>query len=182
MRDQDRHAAVPKFRLVNKDSLDKILEAEVFVNSDGQFRAAYIILGYKPISSSFQAPKCVIKAKDPCLHRISVAAPGFLLHEGASIPEGTLPTFPIFEGVPITKPPPQGTPDEAASSQPSNQEEDEETKKQKEVVEVSDFEDLYEAFAQPLSLEVSTNILGDFEESVPCAKDMGFQRKQRSTL
>lgn len=30
----DRHATQPNFHLVNKDSLDTILKAEVFVNSD----------------------------------------------------------------------------------------------------------------------------------------------------
>ena len=51
------------------------------------------------ISSSFQAPKCVIRAKDPRLHRISIAAPDFLLpgpkveieETTTSIPEG-IPT------------------------------------------------------------------------------------------
>ena len=38
---------------------------EVFVNeADGQLRVAHIILGYTPISFTFQAPKCVIRAKD----------------------------------------------------------------------------------------------------------------------
>ena len=32
----NRHAVVPNFDLVNKDSLDKILKVKVFVNSDGQ--------------------------------------------------------------------------------------------------------------------------------------------------
>ena len=31
----DRHAAEPNLNLVNKDSLDKILQAEVFMNEDG---------------------------------------------------------------------------------------------------------------------------------------------------
>ena len=33
----DKHATEPNFNLVNKDSLDKILKVEVFVNSNGQF-------------------------------------------------------------------------------------------------------------------------------------------------
>ena len=32
----DRHVAELNLKLVNKDSLDKILQAEVFVNKDGQ--------------------------------------------------------------------------------------------------------------------------------------------------
>ena len=86
----DRHAAEPNFNLVNKDILDKILKVEVFANTDGQLRAAHLILGYMPISSSFQVPKCIIKAKYPCLLRISVIVPSFLLPEGVPFPEGTL--------------------------------------------------------------------------------------------
>ena len=89
----DRRAIKPNFSLVNKEGLDKILKAEIFVNEkDGQLRAAHLILGIRPISCVFQAPKCVIKAHDPCLHRISVAVEGFLLPKGAPIPEGTFST------------------------------------------------------------------------------------------
>ena len=59
--------------LVNKVSLDRILRSEVYVNeADGQLRVAHLILGYTPISLAFQAPKCVIRARDPWLHHISV--------------------------------------------------------------------------------------------------------------
>ena len=84
----DTHAFEPHFGLVNRESSDKILKAEVFVNEeDGQLRAAHLILGVTPISRDFQAPKCVIKAKDPHLRHISVAVEGFLLLEDAVIPE-----------------------------------------------------------------------------------------------
>ena len=49
-------------------------------------RATHVILRYKLISYSFQSPKNVIKAKDPRLHLIDIAVPGF-----------------------ITSPPPKGT-------------------------------------------------------------------------
>lgn len=39
---------------------------------------AHVILGYTPISTNFQAPKYVIKAKDPQLHQINIAVPSFL--------------------------------------------------------------------------------------------------------
>ena len=94
----DRHAIQPNFNLVNKDSLDRILKVEVFVNLDGQLRAAHLILGYTPISSSFQAPKCVIRARDPRFHWISVVVPSFLLPQGAPVLEGTFITQPIPEG------------------------------------------------------------------------------------
>ena len=76
----DPHATTPSLRLVNKASLDRILRAEVYVNeSDGQLRAAHLILGYNPISRAFQAPSCEIRARDPRLHRISVAYEGFVV-------------------------------------------------------------------------------------------------------
>ena len=70
----DRHATEPNINLVNKESLDNIFQARVFMHDEGQLRVAYLILGYKPISSDFQTSKCVIRARDPCLHRISVAS------------------------------------------------------------------------------------------------------------
>ena len=51
---------------------------------DNQVRAAHKILGYDPIQKSFSAPKYMIRAKDPRLHRITVAEHGFLLPEGSS--------------------------------------------------------------------------------------------------
>ena len=70
----------------------------MFVHSDDYLKATHLILGYTPISKSYQAPKCVIKAKDPLLHWISVAAPGFLTI--GPILKGTLTTNPIPEGIP----------------------------------------------------------------------------------
>ena len=52
---------------------------------DNQVRATHKILGYDPIQKSFSTPKYVIKAKDPRLHRITVAEHGFLLPEGSSL-------------------------------------------------------------------------------------------------
>ena len=186
----NRHATEPNFNPVNKDNLDKILKAEVFVNKDGQLRAAHLILGYTPISSSFQAPKCVIKAKDPHLYRISVAVLVFLLPESVPVPEGTLTTQPIPEGVPKVAFPPQHMFGEVASSQPSSKEEDEEEERQKEVVDISDSDDLYEFFNQPLSLETSTGDLDQFFQPQSShlkgvtllSDEMGIKRKQRSTL
>ena len=60
----------------------------MYVNkSDDQFRAAHLILGYTPISRAFQAPTCVIRAKDPRLHKISVAYEGFVVSEGIPLPK-----------------------------------------------------------------------------------------------
>ena len=112
-----------------------------------------MILNYKPISKSFQAPKCVIKAKDPQLHQISVVVLGFLII--SAIPEGTLAIDPIPEGILKVALPLQYIAEEATSSHPTVIKEEEE-----EVVEVSDSEDEFEVFNQPLSPEAST---GDLE-------------------
>ena len=112
-----------------------------------------MILNYEPISKSFQAPKCVIKAKDPQLHQISVVVLGFLII--GAIPEGTLATDPIPKGIPKVALPPQYTAEEATSSHPTVTKEEEE-----EVVEVSDSEDEFEVYNQPLSPEASTGDLG----------------------
>ena len=86
--------------------MDRVLRAEIYVNpSDGQLRAAHLILGYSPISRAFQAPSCVIKAKDPRLRRISVAYEGFLIPQGIPLPEYSrhteaLPVASLAEVVP----------------------------------------------------------------------------------
>ena len=84
----DPRATMPSLRLVNKASLDRVLRAKIYVNpSDGQLRTAHLILGYSPISRAFQAPSCVIKAKDPRLRRISVAYERFIIPQGIPLPE-----------------------------------------------------------------------------------------------
>ena len=167
------------FNLINQESLDKILKAEIFVHSDGQLRAAHLILSYTPISKSFLAPKCVIKAKGPCLQRIIVAAPGFLITD--PIPKGTLATGPIPEGIPKI---------EASSSCSIIEEKEKEQEKEGEIVEVSDSEDDFKVFYQLLSsnglsggLRQSSPLLSSFHQwTTPPSDDMGIQRKPRSTL
>ena len=51
---------------------------------DYQVKAVHKILGYDPIQKSFLTSKYVIKAKDPWLHRITIAEHSFLLPEGSS--------------------------------------------------------------------------------------------------
>ena len=93
----DRRYTKPNLRLVNKASLDKLLKAEIYVNeADGQLRAAHLILGYTPLSFAFQALRCVITARDPRLHRISVAYEGFIVPEGIPLPQYTPLTEPLF--------------------------------------------------------------------------------------
>ena len=92
----DRRYTKPNLKLVNKASLDRVLKAEIYVNeADGQLRAAHLILGYTPLSFGFQAPKCVIRARDPRLHRISVAYEGFIVPEGIPLPQYIPRTEPL---------------------------------------------------------------------------------------
>ena len=124
----DKNVFVPNFSLVNQPSLDKILKAKVFVHSDGQLKTTHLILGYTPISKSLQVPKCVIKAKDSRLHRISVVVSSFLS------------TDPILEGIlKIALPSQYAVKEEATSSQPSN-------KEGEGIVKVSDSKDDSEIF------------------------------------
>ena len=156
--------------LVNRASVDNILKAEVFMNKDdNQLRVAHLILGYTPISRAFQAPKCVIKAHYHRLRRICVTVEGFLLLEGASIPED----------VPLAGP---------SSSHPAVEEENEfEVKKKEEVVELDSSKDKFEVFNQNQSFKSPFCDLSDpnlteadflFSET-PFEEDMGIQRKQK---
>ena len=106
----DPHATTPSLRLVNKTSLDRILQAEVYINeSDGQVRAVHLILGYTPISCAFQASRCVIRARDPRLHRIRVAYEGFVVPQG----------IPLLKYSPLMEPLPVATFVAGATSSPS---------------------------------------------------------------
>ena len=74
----NKNFTTPNFNLVNKANLNRIPQFEIFLHKDGQLHAAHVILGYKPIFSSFQFPKNVIKVKDPQLHLIDVVVPKFI--------------------------------------------------------------------------------------------------------
>ena len=129
-------------RLVNKASLDRVLQAEIYVNeSDGQLRAAHLILGYSPISRAFQAPSCVIRAKDPRFRRISVAYEGFVVPQGVPLPRYS----------PLTEPLPVASLAVAATSSPSvfQVEEEEEIEQEEEgFVDLTSATDDYEVFNQ----------------------------------
>ena len=78
--------------------MDRVLQTEIYVNeSDGQLRAAHLILSYNPISRAFQVPSCVIRAKDPQFHRISVAFKGFVVPQGVPLPKYS----PLTEPLPV---------------------------------------------------------------------------------
>ena len=138
----DPRATTPSLRLVNKASLDRVLQAEIYVNeSDGQLRATHLILGYNPISHSFQAPSCVIRAKDPRLRRISVAYEGFVVPQDIPLPRYS----------PLTEPLLVASLTAAATSSPSifQVEEEEEVEQEKEgFVDLTSLTDDYKVFNQ----------------------------------
>ena len=135
-------------------SLDRILQSEVYVNElDGQLRAAHLILGYTPISRAFQAPRCVIRAKDPWLHRISVAYEGFVIPKGIPLPTS----------IPLTQPLPVATLLAGAPS-PSpilqEGEEEEEEPEEEDFVDLTESIDEFEVFNQPLPPKNMPNKMG----------------------
>ena len=97
----------------------------------------------------------MIKAKDPRLHRISVAYEGFIVSKGIPIPKGTPFTQPLFVGILSVG---------ASSSQPVLLEEEEDKENEEEehpegAVALSNSSDRFKVFNNPLSRQnTSTNL------------------------
>ena len=167
----DKYSAIPNFSLVNELDLTRILKAEIFAHTDGQLRAAHIILGYDPISSSFQAPKYVIKVKDPPLHQINITISSFL---AGSTPKGTQ----------LVELPFQRTAEEEATlSQPI-------PKETANVVEVSDSKEEFEVFNQlqspkPSDVDVShlpSAQVSNVQEAPSIPNAMVLQHKAKTSF
>ena len=97
-----------------------------------------------PISIAFQALTYVIRAKDPRLHRISVAYEGFVVLEGIPLPTSTpftqpFPVATLLAGVPSLSP------------ILLEGEEEEEEQKDEGFVDLAEFADEFEVFNQPSS-------------------------------
>ena len=135
----------------------------MYVNeSNGQLRAAHLILKYNPISRAFQAPTCVIRAKDPWLHRISVAYEGFVVPQGIPLPRYS----------PLTEPLPVATLATGATPSPPvfQVEEEKEVEQEEEgFVDLTVSTDDYEVFNQPSP-----------SQDVP--EDISIQRKPQRSL
>ena len=113
---------------------------------------------------AFQAPTCVIRARDPRLHRISVAYKGFVVPQGIPLPRYS----------PLTEPLPVATLAAGATSSPSppffQVEEEEEAEQEEEgFVDLTVSTDDYEVFNQPSPPQ---NV----------HEDMGLQRKPQRSL
>ena len=139
----DPNSTTPSLRLVNKASLDRILQSEVYVNElDGQLRAMHLILGYTSISHAFQALRCVIRAKDPRLHRISVAYEGFVVPKGIPLPRHT----PLIQPLPVAT---LSTRVPSPSLILQVEEEEEEEQEEEGFVDLIESTDDFEIFNQP---------------------------------
>ena len=142
------------------------MKAEIYVNeADSQLWVAHLILDYTPLSFAFQASKCVIRARDPRLHRISVAYEGFIVPEGIPLPQYTSRTKPLFVASVSA-----GT----SSSLPTLREKEikgrkEKKKGEEKVVAVSESLDDFGIFDQPTSPEEDPD-------------EMGIQRKPQKSL
>ena len=74
----DKVHTAPRINFVNVPALNYLLRSEIYVTEDGQLRAAHLVLGYQPLSSSYQAVGHAIRAGSPRLARIDVSVNGLL--------------------------------------------------------------------------------------------------------
>ena len=136
---------------------------------DFQVRATHKILGYNPIQKSFSAPKYVIKAKDPRLHRITVAEHDFLLPEGSSTQEGA-----TLIG--------------SSSSHQAAEADEVRAESEEQVVELGQFKDEFGAFNQIDLSEDPSSDLGDHNlteadlQETSSQAEMRFKRKPPTSL
>ena len=74
----DKTQVNPRISLINVPALNYLLRSQIFMNDDGQLRAAHLILDYKPLSRSFLDVDNAIRANDYRLARIDMFRPNFL--------------------------------------------------------------------------------------------------------
>ena len=92
----DKEQVNPQISLINVSALNYLLRSQIFVNDDGQLRAAHLVLDYEPLSRSFQDIGNAIRANDYRLAHIDVSRPHFLA------PHDLPPVdHPIPQGVPL---------------------------------------------------------------------------------
>ena len=101
----DKEQVTPRISLINVSTLNYLLRSQIFVNDDGQLRAAHLILDYEPLSRSFLDVGNTIRANNYRLARIDVSQPHFL------VPHDLPPVdHPIPQGVPLAAQPIQQVP------------------------------------------------------------------------
>ena len=73
----DKTQVNPRISLINVPALNCLFRSQIFMNDDGQLRAAHLILDYKPLLRSFLDVDNAIRANDYRLARIDVSRPHF---------------------------------------------------------------------------------------------------------
>ena len=86
----DKVHVTPRLSLVNVPALNYLLRSEIYATEDGQLRATHLVLGYQPLSRSFQAIGHAIRVGSPRLARIDVSKTGFLARR--DLPSVVLPS------------------------------------------------------------------------------------------
>ena len=74
----DKTQVNPRISLINVPALNCLFRSQIFMNDDGQLRAAHLILDYKPLLRSFLDVDNAIKANDYRLACIDVSWPNIL--------------------------------------------------------------------------------------------------------
>ena len=101
----DKTQVTPRISLINVPALNYLLRSQIFVNNDGQLRAAHLILDYEPLLRSFLDIGNAIRANDYRLARIDMSRPHFLApHDLPPI------DHPIAQGIPLAAQPIQQMP------------------------------------------------------------------------
>ena len=95
---------------MNVQALNYLLRSEIYVNEDGQLRAAYLVLGYEPLSRTFQDIGQSIRAGSPRLARIDVSKPRFLARDDLRL----VVLLAVQNPPPAAQLPPQDNPEVAA--------------------------------------------------------------------
>ena len=101
----DKTQVNPWISLNNVPMLNYLLRSQIFMNDDGQLRAAHLILDYKPLSRSFLDVDNAIGPNDYRLACIDVSRPNLLaLYDLPPV------DHPIPQGIPLAAQPIQQVP------------------------------------------------------------------------
>ena len=98
---------------MNVQALNYLLRSEIYVNEDGQLRVAHLVLGYEPLSRTFQDIGQSIRADSPRLARIDVSKPRFLARD--DLRSVVLPV--VQNPPPAAQLPPQDNPEVTAQAE-----------------------------------------------------------------
>ena len=75
----DKQAFKKKKQSINSMDLNRLLRSPIYQHSNGQLRAAYLILNYSPVYRSFQALGKAITTRHPLLPYIDIHCKGYIL-------------------------------------------------------------------------------------------------------